>query len=441
MFRFSAWVISVPSVLSWTERPAVFSSEKKRCRSVHRCERTTNMHLTTLPPPPPPFRALCYHAEKAGKAGGCHADPWVEEPVKAPRAVAALSLCGFAFAGCHQKAQELRPVEPRLADGVVYAPCLPGKETPGLIPAAVCGEAHPPERKDRSPQAGPALRGERGPEPPERKGSGIERSVGGDPHDARTWSDLAAAYLVRAQQADDPRDLLRAYGAADRAVKEDGSLPEARFNRALVLERLFLAPQAAEAWQDYLNLDGQSGWAAEAEGHRAALDQPLARSLWEEQKRQLERAALAGDAKAVEAIVDPYRQAAREYAEQELFGLWAVAVLDGRKDLAADRLRILRSVGDALARPGGEPLVHDAVARIDALAAGPPERWRDLVQGTRDFGEGFRAYHARDCKAALPKLTAARDALARSGSPLAVRADLYLVGCDFITQQYDRALE
>ena len=376
--------------------------------------------------------------------------------MKAPCAAAALYLFGLTFAGCRQKAPELRLVEPRLADGAAYAPCLPGTEPPGLIPPAICGGAHSGERKARPAGEEPAVRGEREPDIPETKGTRtgdllknggvdsvlreLERSLGGDPHNARTWSNLAAAYLVRAQQADDPRDLLRAYGAADRAVKENGSLPEARFNRALSLQRLFLAPQAVEAWKDYLDLDPRSGWAAEAEKHRADLDQPLARSLWEEKKRQLDRAALAGDAKTVETIVDSYRQAAREYAEQELFGLWASAVQEGRENLAADRLRVLRSVGETLARVSGEPLVRDAVARIDALAAGPPEPWRGLVQGVRDFRAGFLAYRARDCKEAVPELTAARGALERSGSPLAVRANLYIVGCDFITRHFGPAL-
>lgn len=271
----------------------------------------------------------------------------------------------------------------------------------------------------------------------------LERAAIADPHKAQTWSDLAAAYLVRAQEADDPRDLLRAYEAANRAVKENGSLPAARFNRALILERLFLHPQAVAAWRDYLSLDRDStssGWAREAQAHLAELEQPQARSLWEKQKRLLEQAALARDTQQVEKIVGLYRQAAREYAEQELFGLWANAVLDGREDLAADHLRVLRSIGDALAKINDERLVQDSVKTIDDADGGPPERWRDLVQGTRDFGEAYPFYRARVCERAIPKLTAARDALVRSGSPLAFRADLLLVGCDFLKQRYAVAL-
>ena len=382
--------------------------------------------------------------------------------MKAPRTVAALSLglVGFAFAGCGKEGK-LRPVEPRLSNGIAYAPCPIHQASSDLIPAVVCGVSRAQENAHRPGAGEPAVRGGKVPESLEEEDGGtelgarlstgtsdelnrlldrLEKSAGGDPHNARIWSDLAAARLVRAQRAEDPRDLLRAYEAADRAVQEDGSLPEARFNRALILKRLFLVPQAAAAWQDYLKLDGTSDWAGEVRDHLATAARPQARSLWDQQRRRLDQVALAGDAKAVEAIVGEYRQAAREYAEQDLFGLWADAILKGRQGLAADRLRILRSVGDALVKIDGERLVHDSVAAIDALAGGPPERWRDLVKGYRDFGQGYAAYHARKSDLGMPKLAAARDALVRAGSPLAFRAKFVLVCCDYINHRNVQAL-
>jgi len=262
----------------------------------------------------------------------------------------------------------------------------------------------------------------------------LRQSTEDESHDARAWSDLAAAYLVRAGREEDPRDLLRAYEAADRAVKEDGSLPEAYFNRALALERLALKPAARAAWRGYLAVDGGSSWTGEAKDHLKALLGSPERSAWTGERESLERAALAGDTRQVEAIVDRWRQAAREYGEQELPGLWAEAAGQGQTELAAGRLRIARALGEALARTSGDSLVLDTVAAIDA--AGPQQI---LIQGFRDFREGYALYRARNFQPAEAKLTAARDALARVGSPLALRAAFFLACNEYVGHLYSQA--
>ena len=116
----------------------------------------------TSSPLPPASKGLCYHAEKIVALGGCHAaDPWFEEPVKAPHAVAALSLISFVVAGCSRKAAEPRPVEPRLTGGSAYASCSTDGETAGLIPPVVCRDPLHPRQEDRTPRKGPAVRGPR----------------------------------------------------------------------------------------------------------------------------------------------------------------------------------------------------------------------------------------------------------------------------------------
>jgi CHAT domain-containing protein len=99
----------------------------------------------------------------------------------------------------------------------------------------------------------------------------LEDAVSEDPDQPRYQSDLSAAYLARARQLDRPDDLPRALGAAERAVKGDERLLEARFNRALALEALFLEDQARQAWEDYLARDSSSGWANDARAHLQKL--------------------------------------------------------------------------------------------------------------------------------------------------------------------------
>jgi CHAT domain-containing protein/tetratricopeptide (TPR) repeat protein len=422
-------------------------------------------------PPPPPPEILWYDTRRSLSAGGVHARPSDEEMMKVPKALAALSLglAGFACAGCHsvgsaptRQVENVRPVEPRLNEDA-YRPCPMAGASEGLIPSAICKSSSGTRPKRPPPaRSGAAQRGGGTDDSTDveaavtrlgdllrdgdiqglnRTVRGLERAGETEPHAAGRWSDLAAAYLVRAQRTDDPRDLLRAYDAADRAVQEDESLPAARFNRALATERLFL-PEAIGAWRDYLSLDGTSGWAVEAQNHLKALERPSPGSEWEQHRKRLEATAIAGDSKAVEAIVYQNRQAAREHAEQELFGQWADAVVHGQSQLAEDRLRLLHDLGDALAKVEGDSLIHDSVAAIDAVsAAGDLVRWRALVRAHRAFRDGYHAERARNCSEAVEKLSMAREALTEAGSPLALRAEFLLVCCDYLVAKYPHGLD
>jgi tetratricopeptide (TPR) repeat protein len=87
----------------------------------------------------------------------------------------------------------------------------------------------------------------------------------------KALSDLAAAYLLRSGQKNEPNDISKAIAAADSAIKADPSLAEAWFNRALALERQPAGAGAPHAWADYLRVDNTSGWADEARRHLQAL--------------------------------------------------------------------------------------------------------------------------------------------------------------------------
>jgi len=81
---------------------------------------------------------------------------------------------------------------------------------------------------------------------------------------AKIYSDLAAAYLLRAANTSTPTDASIALAMANRALELDRQLPEALFNRALALQATGQAADARAAWQSYLTIDTTSGWADEA---------------------------------------------------------------------------------------------------------------------------------------------------------------------------------
>ena len=88
---------------------------------------------------------------------------------------------------------------------------------------------------------------------------------------ARALSDLAAAYLVRGVRENRPQDVSRALALASLAVQRDASMREALFNRASALDHLSMFDDARQAWQAYLKVDDQTGWAAEARIHLQRL--------------------------------------------------------------------------------------------------------------------------------------------------------------------------
>jgi tetratricopeptide (TPR) repeat protein len=92
----------------------------------------------------------------------------------------------------------------------------------------------------------------------------LEAAANESTADARTFSDLSAAYLVRAAGNRQPDDLSAAMRAADHAIAKDRNLAEAWFNRADALERASRFDEARDAWRAYLSIDAQSGWADEA---------------------------------------------------------------------------------------------------------------------------------------------------------------------------------
>jgi len=404
---------------------------------------------------------VCYHPGIFCHGGGdavCNG----EQPMKGRQALV-LSL-GLACVGCDTKAPQdtTRPVEPRLSESASYHSCQIKEDAEDLVPDAVCGQRSRSTKPPKPDEPSGALRGENPPTDseeaddqerlgdlladggPEALRRAFRRSQGktiADPENAQAWSDLAAVYVVQAQKANDPRAFLRAYEAAMQAVLLDrnGSIPEARFNLALALERLFLPDAAQAAWRKYLELDSTSDWAQEAKRRLKALAQTRAGGLWKAQEELLEKAALVGDTGTVEKIVDDNRQAAREYAEQRLSGDWADAVLAGDQDLAAGKLRILRAVGDALAHTSGERLVQDTVAVIDT-ADGDGQKLGDLAQGTRDWRDGYKEYKDRQSDKARAKLTAARDALRRADSPLAWRVAYYLASNEYVARRYLQAI-
>jgi CHAT domain-containing protein len=238
--------------------------------------------------------------------------------------------------------------------------------------------------------------------------------------DASTWSDLAAAYYIRAQKKDRPSDFVRSLAAADRAVALNPIMTAARFNRALAQEALGFSDAATESW-DTLSNDG-TPWAKEAKGHRAHL--MTTRSLLEATRWNedlLRTAAEAGDRAAIQQLIEPYLKAAQRYVEENVLRAWALASSEKATTRAAEELQVAERIASALAKLTHDRYLLDAVERIQKT---------DDVHTLELLKEGHRVLATArmispgDTKATEATYARAEKALAAAGSPLRLGAML-----------------
>ena len=104
------------------------------------------------------------------------------------------------------------------------------------------------------------------------------------PDDATLHSDAGVALFEKGkwerlndQSGRSEATLARSLVHLNRALELNGSLPEARFNRALLYMTLRLPQQAAEDWRVYLAQDPNSPWAKEAQKYLTLIEEQRGR--------------------------------------------------------------------------------------------------------------------------------------------------------------------
>lgn len=231
------------------------------------------------------------------------------------------------------------------------------------------------------------------------------------PNDARGWNDLAAAHFAAADRFGRASELPLALAAVDRALRIDSRMPEALFNRALIVERIGLLDEAGRAWAQYLAVDPSSDWAREA-------------------RRRFDALPRASRPKASAST--------RPAMETEVLGQWGEATLRGSTAEAEQQLATAREAGIALRRRG-ESLLGDAVAVIDA--APPADRFR-LAEAHVAYRAGRMALAKRDAATARRELLRAAALFSGRSDAGELLARLYIASADYVAGRvYDAERE
>jgi hypothetical protein len=84
---------------------------------------------------------------------------------------------------------------------------------------------------------------------------------------SEVYTDLGMVYLARGLADANPSDYENAVEYLSQGLRKGPNNPVGLFNRALALEALFLWDRAELDWNNYLRIDGSSGWAREAREH------------------------------------------------------------------------------------------------------------------------------------------------------------------------------
>lgn len=237
----------------------------------------------------------------------------------------------------------------------------------------------------------------------------LEIALAKSPNNAEILNDLGVVYLARAEDEDQPADIFEALSFIDSAITADPTLIEAKYNLALILQKLTLSSQARKFWSEYLTKDKSADWVKEVNSYIDKLNEPTLTALWEREKNKVAIAANKNDYQTVKHLVTEFPHFARMYALDELIPAWATAYLKGDFDQANQALQTAQAIGKVLIEIHQDHMIDDGVATINRLAQ-QPDATKDLTnlaQAHLFYQEGRKLDGSNDFEKASKPLTQA----------------------------------
>ena len=252
----------------------------------------------------------------------------------------------------------------------------------------------------------------------------FDQAIDLGPDDPVLRADRSAALLARGEVAGDggAEDVVRALDDASRAVSMAPTLAEARFNKALALQRMQLPDEELAAWREYLQVDGASPWAEFARARIAALQNPRrsqsrrdadAFAQWLAPVTAVDSPASG----ALAPLIADHRQRAREWLEGEALPEWGRAMIRDDGVAAEHWLAAGRLVAAALVAAGGDAMPLAAIEGITQAGGGERHRLRELAVAHLAYAEAARLLDGIELEAAAHKMQEAAPAFQHAGSP------------------------
>ena len=150
-------------------------------------------------------------------------------------------------------------------------------------------------------------------------------------------TDLASAYFQRAERADRDSDYGKAIELLSKVLAKNPDDPIARFNRALINEKMFLYRQALEDWEHYLRLDSKGEWANEANQHVNNLRQKINEQTRSATEPLLDPAAFVNQVNQGEESENALKRRSEDYLDIAVREWLPAAMNDGAKGSATTK--------------------------------------------------------------------------------------------------------
>lgn len=216
--------------------------------------------------------------------------------------------------------------------------------------------------------------------------SAFDDALKAAPDDATLHADAGAALFekgklerLKDQSGRSEATLAQSLTRLNRALELNGSLLEARFNRALLYTTLRLTPQAAEDWRTYLAQDPGSAWAQEARKHLELIEEESGRVSQRNQELfdEFMSAYEAGDQERMWRVFCKSHLRTGNLIASGLTDGFLDSTSKGLKDEAEHQLRALSSIGQLARERTGDNFTAD-LARFYASVS--PARHARLAQ-------------------------------------------------------------
>jgi CHAT domain-containing protein len=231
---------------------------------------------------------------------------------------------------------------------------------------------------------------------------------------ASAWSDLSAAYLVKAGRQPTHRIefVARALDAASHAIQLR-PIAEASFNRALAMEALAPYVDVPRPWDEYVRARPADAWTEVARRHQSSPpDGAEARASWDERRKTFAGRLDAGDRPFVIDSVHRFPEATLEVFD-EMFGDAVAAASKDERDARFARAADLAAMWSETTR---DAMPRDAVRQARETAA-RPDRSRELARAHIAYRDAVAAYRADRYEPALASAVAAQESFRRADSP------------------------
>jgi CHAT domain-containing protein len=226
----------------------------------------------------------------------------------------------------------------------------------------------------------------------------FEEALKSDANNTRLHSDLGAALLEKAtferpDRLPGSRETLlaKSLNYLNKALELDGSLLEARFNRALLYQSLGLPRRAIEDWRKYLESDANSQWAEEARRNLKALEEQnkkISTNKEDLYRNFLEAWRTNNEENAWQALRRCFFRNGNYITDKLVDGYLELSI-NGNRAEASDKLQALSYAGYLLKRKGDDSFI-DNLARFYGNA--PESDLLLLNQARKLAAEGYAFY-------------------------------------------------